>query len=103
MNRLKWTAFEEWMEENEKTLPSADRHAIADDALRLSELLQNTEPVSADNTAEIQNVLQEFEQHTRSMNMLMREFTMDGRSRSDTFLFWDNYVSFHLTNYSWTI
>ncbi|MES9881199.1 MAG: hypothetical protein ABW185_10000 [Sedimenticola sp.] len=94
MNRLKWTAFEEWMEENEKTLPSADRHAIADDALRLSELLQNTEPVSADNTAEIQNVLQEFEQHTRSMNMLMREFTMDGRSRSDTFLFWDNYVSF---------
>ncbi len=82
------------MEEKDKALPSEERDVIASDALRLLEMLQKSEANNDEQRTLIQDALHEFEQHTVGLNDIMRDFTIDGRSRSDTFLFWENYVGF---------
>ena len=91
MHRLQWLSFEEWLQEEETPhkLTKKDRQTIATKANRCLQLFQKAKPITED----VKTSVEELVIAGNSMEKLMKVFVQQGKNSSDTFLFWDNYIT----------
>ena len=86
MSRLKWQAFEEWLQEEDIDLADDDHNAIVVATAQCLGEWDDPESVSrtsADN----------FTDAVKPLMGLMDEFVKFGITCSDTFIFWENYTN----------
>ena len=90
MNRLKWKAFEKWLEANAIEISSEEKHVIANDVEKLRNLLRKNP--DEDIHDKMEPAIKEMRQHMTKLHHLLNDFTTEGCNTSNTFKFWDNYV-----------
>ena len=94
LQRLKWTAMGEWIAGEGREhlhLSDEDHKAIVSKAKKCLKLFDVTkEPACAD---ELCDAVAQFTQASEPLQRLMELFEQHGRKCSNTFVFWDNYIT----------
>ena len=91
MNRLKWCALGDWAGSGQ--LPPAEQTLILNQANICLKLFENLDKAHEEQREILQQEVAEFTRVAESLNNLMSTFVAPGKSCSDTFVFWENYVS----------
>ena len=91
MQRLKWKAFQKWLEEKEisRCISEGKNESIADDVTKVCAMLRSKRDIN-DND-EVKSAINPFIEHSANINHLMHDFTIEGCSLSYTF--WDTYAN----------
>ena len=91
MQRLKWKAFQKWVEENEIQIPDEDKESTAEDVMKIRGLLLSKRDINDDD--EVKSAVNSFIEHSACINNLLHDFTAEGCNKSYTFLFWETYIN----------
>ena len=91
-SRLKWDAFMKWMEASNSSLPQGSEDAILQ-AIKDCANLHQDYKVSGISSGVMQQRLENLVDSWSAILPYIKEFNDIGRSHSETFLFWDTYLS----------
>jgi hypothetical protein len=90
LQRLKWAAMGEWLTDGGGQLNNEDYQTIVQAAKQCLQLFETTQNPSNDDILEgVTNFVAAID----PLQHLMETFEQHGRKCSDTFVFWDNYIT----------
>ena len=80
MQRLKWKAFQKWLEEKEinTCISEEEKESIVDDVTKVRALLQSKCDIN--NNDEVKSAVNSLIEHSANINHLMHDFTVEGCS-----------------------
>ena len=91
MQRLKWKAFQKWLEENGIQVSEEEKESIAEDVTKARGLLQTKRDI--DDNDKVKSAINSLIEHSANINHLMHDFTVGGCNLSYTFKFWETYIN----------
>ena len=88
LSRLKWKAFIDWIEEKTMNIDNIDEEQVKNSVTAVQNLMKD----SFNNKDEFRTAFEHLKVTLRPVTQILERFERNSRNRSDTYVFWDNYL-----------
>ena len=88
LSRLKWKAFIDWIEENNVNVDDIDKEQVKNAVIAVQNLMKD----AFNSEDEFRTAFEHLKVTLRPVTQILERFERNCRNRSDTYVFWDNYL-----------
>ena len=88
LSRLKWKAFIDWIEENNVNVDDIDEEQVKNAVTAVQNLMKD----AFNNKDEFRTAFEHLKVTLRPVTQILERFERNSRNRSNTYVFWDNYL-----------
>ena len=88
LSRLKWKAFIDWIKENNVNVDDIDEEQVKNAVNAVQNLMND----AFNNKDEFPTAFEHLKVTLRPVTQILERFERNSRNRSDTYVFWENYL-----------